>query len=156
MTWLVENCWEPPPIENEGDRKRDFAKAMRRYPNDAYRAACIVFPNDAALAQRISITWQFDPHVMAMMDSTDVEIQLPPKDQVCLEVIELARTAIDPKDKLAAFKLYAELNGMVQKEQTNVNVNIANKVMQVSNSGSDEQWELAALKNQRMVTESVN
>jgi len=148
-----------PDPEAEKEQKDRFAEALLRTPTDPFRAALTVFGNDTATALRISNLWPYDLYVLQrqaeLLEQFGPDEYLPTKQQVARRIYEVGENAADNKDKLAAFKLYAELRGFVPKGEgvtNNLTVN-NNRVMIMKDFGTDEQWESAAVGQQTKLIE---
>ena len=157
--WLTHSPPAAPDPKAEQDRKARFAEALLRNPNNAYAAACSVFGMDTATALRVSSEWPYDLFVLQrqaeLLEQFGPDEYLPTKAVVARRIYETGETATDVKDKLAAFKLYAELRGFVPKgDGANVNLTVNNnRVMVLRDFGSDDDWETAAAKQQTKLIE---
>jgi hypothetical protein len=114
-------------------------------PNEAFKAALVIFPNDTSLALRAATSWINDPIVLAekvrLTEDVGEEEFLPSRTDLLTELHTRAKgcTFIDDYTKL--MRLYFEVRGMIAKPQPNTNVNIVqNKVMIVRDHGTDENW----------------
>lgn len=156
--WLIP-APAPPDPKAEQERKARFAEALLRTPNNAYAAACVVFGTDTANALRVSSEWPFDLYVLQrqaeLLDEFGADEFLPTKAVVARNIYETGERATDPKDKLAAFKLYAEVRGFMPKgDAASVNLTVNNnRVMVLRDFGNDDDWERAASKQQSKLIE---
>lgn len=132
-------------------KKAAFAAALLQEPAPM-RAALLVEPKDTALALRMAVEWEFDGEVRAEMkrlttgDSSEI---VPVKSQAALLAWQMAQTLPEGKDRVAALKLFAQMTGLIEKGDTNVNVGVVvNKVMEVQRFASDEDWEVRAAAQQ--------
>ena len=80
-----------------------------------------------------------------------------PKAQLARDVYQLAKHEkwIDAKDRIAAYKLYADLRGFIEKPGTTVNNNTLvdrRSVMVVTDHGTDEEWEAKLRAQQAALT----
>lgn len=131
-------------------KKAAFAAALLQEPVPM-RAASLVEPNNTALALRMAVEWEFDGEVRAEMkrlttgDASDV---MPGKNQAALLAWQMAQALPEGKDRVAALKLFAQMTGLIEKGDTNVNVAVVNKVMEVQRFASDEDWEIRAAAQQ--------
>src|SRR6266699_1837950 len=102
--------------------KSAFAAALLRYPNDPFKAAQQVFPggNDQLRALTAAQQWLNDPEVInlqaALIKEFGEENFLPSKLLLARRVFELGeRERASQSERLAAFRLYAELRGFIEK-----------------------------------------
>lgn len=139
--------------------KHEFAEALLKLPNDPFRAACGVFGNDTVKALEVANRWPFDLVVLQrqaeLLDKFGPEEFLPTKTDVARRIWNCGEAATDTKDKLAAYRLYAELRGFVPKgDAAGVNVTVNNnRVMVVPAFGTDDQWETNAARQQSKLIE---
>lgn len=144
----------------EPEAKLKFAELMLKHPGDPRRCAEILAYSvgiaDVATVHRIAVNWQNDQFVMdecaRLLEVNGPEYYLPSKLDLARKVWGIVDGRFDPKDQLSAAKQYAELMGFVEKPGTNVTVNV-NRVMQVKDYGTDDEWEQKALAQQRRVIE---
>lgn len=150
---------DDPRLNDEG-LKRRFAAEMLRRPGEPFRVAYELFvdnPNDeysnmvSTLAAR---DWAHDPIVIAERQRLQTEIgqaaELPTKETIMLEILDLARTSKTVPDRLKAYAQYSEMQGYTGRN-SGAGAGIAmyaNKVMLVKDHGTDEQWE-SGLKAQQ-------
>lgn len=154
---------EPRPewqMWSDPELKRRFALECRKRPdNDAgrFEAACMVFPNqiDTPLAWRAAQEWRFDPVViaeMAELAKAEDAADLPSKEEQARDIYRLASDktlAVD--DRLKAHKLYADLQGYVQKPGAGgaqVYVDNRRVMMMPHPANSTDDWEAQATKHQ--------
>jgi hypothetical protein len=122
-------------------------------PNEAFRAAIVIFPDDTSLALRAATNWVTDPIVIAekarLSKDYDEEDYLPSKHDLLREIHDKAKAAVFSEDYARLMRLYMEVRGMIAKPQPNTNVNIIqNKVMVVRDHGTDDNWK-AGVKAQQ-------
>lgn len=148
-------------MSDETDQKEAYARALLRQPDDAYKAALAVFPGDIPKALHVSKTWPQDEDVQAFaqaaLDEDGEDEFLPSKAQLARDVYDLAKHEkwVDPKDRIAAYKLYADLRGFIEKPGTTVNNNTLvdrRSVMVVTDHGTDEEWEAKLRAQQAALT----
>ena len=125
-------------------QKRAFAAAFVRHKNPL-RAANEVAPGNFPLANSISVAWPHDPEVQAFIDAIRADVPdeldlLADKADVARRLLEIADSAPDAKDKIAAYKAYAELRGFTKPDK-NPPKNDAPKVMAYRDFGTDDDWE---------------
>jgi hypothetical protein len=117
----IEPAWR----SDEG-LKRAFGIELVKHPKP-FDAALEVFPTDTNAALWVSFNWLNDPLVVASKDTyaqnIDVKSNLLDKEQLSVKLLKLAEEK-DPsgrfyiceaKDRLAAYKLYAEVAGYIGK-----------------------------------------
>lgn len=96
------------------EQKLLFARRYRENKKDALMIAraCLPKDSDAITIINASNEWIHDPIVTAEIQRLD---QIPlDKSVINNEVLTIARsTSVDPKDRIAAYKLVAELNGLI-------------------------------------------
>ena len=156
--------WPPPqqqPAKSTVDEtllKDKFAEALLRSPNDAFGVACQIFGSDTMRALEVSTSWPLDFYVLQkqadLIEAQGDEAFLPTKAELARRIFTVGDTATDPKDKLSAYKLYAEVRGFIVKADnvTNLQVN-NNRVMVLRDFGSDAEWETKASKQQSKLIE---
>jgi hypothetical protein len=146
--------------------KKLFAKHLIKNPTEPFKAACYIFKDNNDLGNRLiaACEWPNDPIVIFEIDSlvasnNTVQI-LPTKDEIAYEIYLIGKKAFEPEDKLKAYKLYAELQGMVKSPGININNSIKTindnsrvlEVMEHTNHGSDDNWEDKLLLQQKKLT----
>lgn len=144
----------------EPEAKLRFAELLLRHPGDARRCAEILAYSvgiaDPNTVHRIALNWPNDQSVTdeceRLLQVNGPEHYLPSKHDLARQVWGIVDGRYDVKDKLKAAEQYAALMGFVEKPGTNVTVNV-NRVMQVKDYGSDDDWERKALEQQRRVIE---
>lgn len=127
----------PPPIfdhEDERALKLEYARLLAAHPERAASIGYEVFPGQENYGRAMQAQiWQHDPIVRAEVERLqrggEVDAILPTKEQFAKEVLDEARAARDPKDKVGLFKLHAEVMGYMPKTGTNVNVVNDNSVV---------------------------
>lgn len=144
--------------------KKAFGIELARNPGEPFQAALAVFGDDTGKALMASQMWLRDELVIQARDEYlgehGEEVKLASKDQLARQILDMAeatniegtRYLYDGKDRLAAFKLYAEVMGFIEKPQTTINnnqVNTTNKVMVVQNFGENDTWENALAEQQQ-------
>lgn len=125
--------------EDEDALKREFALLWAKYPDrqpaeiGQHLFANLVEPMrglqaGAVWSRELAVIEQRDYYKLngGDLDTSD----LPTKEQVAREVIAKARTLTDPKESLAAYKLYSEIAGFIEKPGVIVNNN-DNRVVNV-------------------------
>lgn len=115
-----------PAWHDDEEKKKLFGIELGREPRP-FIAACEVFKNDTTAALWASINWITDPVVIAAKDLylkvVEDEENLLDKKQLSLRLLAFAEErdqsgrfyVHDGKDRLAALKLYAEVQGYIGK-----------------------------------------
>lgn len=112
-----------------------------------FLAAMKIWPSDNSFAYRISEQWKDDAYVAAHVEKlrgeAEAKIRSPTKEELIKDLRKRA-DGMDDKEFIQAFRLLAEMSGHIAKpEPVNVNVqqNVQNRVMVVTDHGSLEEWE---------------
>lgn len=150
--------WSTQVIADENALKDTYAELLLKTPQDTYGVAIKVVGNDIARALKISAEWPIDIYVLnkqaELLAAFGPEAFLPTKAEVARRIYTVGENATDPKDKLAAFKLYAEVRGFIQKADNVNNIQVNNnRVMVLRDFGNDDQWETKAVKQQNKLIE---
>lgn len=141
-------------MDNEIELKRQFAEALIKNDDDAFRAALSLFPQ-VGKALQVANAWKNDDVVKQFradaLNSVDAALLLPSKEKQAFDIYAIAtNTSIAPEDRLKAHRLYAEVRGFIEKPQAGGNLNVLNQgVMLVRDHGSDDDWEAKATEQQR-------
>lgn len=133
--------WEktPPPInegEDELQLKLQYAAMVARNERERFTAGYKLFPGPDNYGRALQAqAWFYDPFVQdeiaRLREGGEDSDGLPAIESVKAEVLHLARSTIDKKDAIAAYKLYLECEGAIQRG-TNVNIdNSDNRVVNV-------------------------
>ncbi len=118
---------QPEPAWRSDDSlKKLFGMALAKHPKP-FEAALTVFPDDTNAALWASIHWLADPLVVATKDTYAQNIELSEKildkDALAARLLQFAEEndvsgrfyICEAKDRLAALKLYAEIQGFIGK-----------------------------------------
>lgn len=145
-------------FENEAELKLAFANLFLRY-EDAFRAGLELFPNDTPRALWVAQNWKNDPAVedarLTFLDGDDMAL-LPSKRDAALMVWKIASNEdLTPFERLGAWDRYAAIRGFIEKPGTSVNLNVQNNVMQVTDHGSAEDWQMKARAQQQALTSAA-
>jgi hypothetical protein len=111
----------PKAVEfDDPDDKKAFGIELAKLPGNPLQAANNAFPNENEKALWASRNWLNEPIVIAAKDAFLNVVNSKPalldKDGVCAELLEISRTGFgEIKDRVAALKLYAEIQGFVGK-----------------------------------------
>ena len=124
---------EPPPKPSWADdeaRKKLYGIELAKHEN-AFKAACELF-EDTSHALWASHHWIYDPVVIASKDlySEAINLKLLDREQLARKLLDFANEkapngfpTVDAKDRLAAYKLYAEVQGFIGKVELNNSTN---------------------------------
>lgn len=159
------------PWSRYGDpaRKRKYAALARVRPDTddgRFEAACLTFPDpeDDMLAHRAAREYRFDRTVieeMAKLAGAEPEAGLPSRFEQARDIYNLASDSTRPvNERLAAHKLYAEIQGHIKKpsEGTGGNTYIDNRrvmVMPAAPANADV-WEANAELHQAKLVEHAS
>lgn len=157
----MQTNWVQPVTFYEGEDPASFKLAFiqykARHPTVSdFDVATKVFEGTEHSAQRIgqaAYAWGRDLDVLEAVQQLrrgglDEEPTIS-KEQLSAEILAIARNdvQIETKERLNAYKLVAEINGFVNKSGPSVALQI-NRVMQVRDHGSDDDWEERAKAQQ--------
>jgi hypothetical protein len=145
------------PTELEAQKAR-FAEALLRMPDNAFGAAITVFGSDTMRALEASQKWPIDLYVLQvqadLLADKGEDEYLPSKAELARRIWSVGTGATDNKDKLAAFKLYAEVRSFIVKaEIVNNNTVNNNRVMVLKRLRIERDWEKAASRQQSKLIE---
>lgn len=137
-----------------------YAAALLRTPDDPYGAAIKLFGDNPIKAIEVSQKWPFDFYVLTKQSELLAELGedefLPGKAALARRVLDLGdNPQTDKKERLAAYKLYAEIRGFVEKSGgVQINNNITNnRVMVMKDHGTNDDWEAKAKSQQAKLIE---
>lgn len=152
MPWNFPDVFIAKPLTNSTvswkddlELRRLFGLALAKARNP-FEAGCQVFPEDSSAALFVSINWINDPAVIAAKvdDSETVGIQaakLLDKNELAAKLLSFADEKIsvngnilyaaEAKDRLAALKLFAEVQGFIGKVDLNQTNNYVNNAMKI-------------------------
>lgn len=124
------NAWPVDPDEWRTDEalKRKFGKLLAKHK--PFDAACEVFENTNR-ALWVSVNWINDPIVQELRETAvEEDKKILDKDALCHKLVNMADEKspqglyyAEYKDRLATFKLYAEIQGYIGKVDTQINNN---------------------------------
>lgn len=149
--------------ENEPEEKAAFA-ALLLTERDPFKAALTLFPSNINRALRVATEWTHDPVVRAeqarIKESGGAMSLLPDKAALAADIWDKMQGPIQPNgtrmppspdDYTKLAKLYADVRGFIEKSAPIINNNnvIVPKVIEVHNHGTDEDWEVAAERQQQ-------
>lgn len=125
--------------------KRQFAAALIRLGNP-YKASQEVFRDNFIKACSAAEAWPADPEVQAFLEELRQTVPdecalLPSKAEVARQLWDIGTDDDnDGKTKVAALKVYSEIQGYLKKEVSPVKIE-STGVMVVRDHGSAEDWE---------------
>ena len=163
----MSNWFQPVPLfegEDEAELKREFARLWARHPTFSHLDIGTQLFKDRREPLRglqAGAVWVRELDVLEMVKeferNGEAEEDVASKDQITREVLALARNnMVETKDRLAAYRLAAELNGQIEKPGANINVAIANRVMMVTDHGTNDEWEAKAFEQQQRLLENAS
>lgn len=129
--WATKQQSKPSYADDEALKKQfgiEWAKCEK-----PFAAACNVFLEDTSAALWIAANWLHDPIVNASKDAylktLKAETSLLDKDAFAVMLMELAAEVhperrtylLSGKERIDALKLYAEVRGFLNKNETNIN-----------------------------------
>lgn len=148
--------------------KKDFAKWWIKFPNEPYKAACIIFPDPKDMGNRLTVAhdWITDPFVLVYKDEllSDDSVSdklLPKKGHLIADLYEISKSTTDPSAKIKALTAIADIKGMMPKSNISINnnnqqVGVEQSVMLVPNYGSDDEWqEHLYLQQQKLIATEI-
>jgi hypothetical protein len=158
-------------MKTEVEYKTQFAYELLKAnipPNDtinAFKVALEMFPGDTALALQVSQEWTRDSFVKAERERFADELGdlafLPSKADLARAIWDKANATtgyICTEDFTKLMRLYAEVRGFIEKPGLNVqtNVNVNNRVMVITDHGTDEEWALKVKSQQaRLISDNA-
>jgi hypothetical protein len=140
---------------NEHEEKQKFVKLWVKDPENPFAAALQLFPNNTPRALWVASNWPVDPEALDIKNDIengdDLDSLLAGKVELARDVWLRMKAARYDEDYVKLAKLYAEIRGFIEKANPNQNNTqiIAQKVIQVTNFGSNDDWEKAAVSQQR-------
>jgi hypothetical protein len=139
--------------------KKAFAAALLQHPNNAFEAALSIVP-DTGRALRIYTEWTNDPVVIEERNKLTEDCEeldlLPDKAKLAKEIWDRMVECRSPEDFGKLAELYGKVRGFIEKPSPNVQNNFtSNKVMVVTNNGSNEQWAEKLERQQRALSGEI-
>lgn len=140
-TWIPVKATVPVRWQDDEEKKQQFGIELAKLPESPFNAACAVFPTNTSQALWALQNWPNDPIVMA---SRDLYIQAVEENTNLLDKAALAAKLLkfsdektsdgkfylyEGKDRLAALKLFAEVQGFIGK----VNIDASTNFNQTNN-----------------------
>jgi len=146
---------------SELEQKQKLAEMML-FEADPFKAAMAVFNQDVSKALTATQIWLKDPEFLKIQQETKREKgkeYLPTKHDLARDVWEKMQAKwVEPDDYAKLAKLYAEINGFIEKGPTvAINTNLTtNKVMIVKQFQSADAWEEKAVIQQQALTNNAS
>ena len=125
----VESPPKPSWADDEAKKKLYGIELVKH--DTPFQAACEIF-EDTSHALWASHHWIYDPVVIASKDaySEAINLKLLDREQLARKLLDFANEkapngfpTVDAKDRLAAYKLYAEVQGFIGKVELNNSTN---------------------------------
>lgn len=141
-------------MKTEEDFKKAFAAALLECPDEPFKAALELFPDDTAFAFQIANKWPLDSIVIAHKKELqgDEEFQtslLLTKTELFKNVELRLKRINDPETYVKLAKSYSDMRGFTPKQEQQVNVSVVtNKVMVVKDHGTNDEWEIKLMQQQ--------
>lgn len=140
------------------EEKKQFAQLLVD-GMDENKAAFEIFPKDPANRMKASIQWRTDSEVIAftkeILGIDKKESKLMTKEEHIEMLEEIFKDSeLDPKHRLVASEQIAKMQGFIsEKKEQNTTIN--NKIMVVTKSVTDEEWEEKAKRNQSNLMKGI-
>jgi len=161
MKLLVPFVVQPPDeLERiESERKRLFAESLLKNPSQPFEIALKLFGSDTAGALRAAQEWPGDlqviEHQKTLIEQEGEEAFLPTKSEALRLAWAMANNKVTvSQEQLTALKLYADMRSFISKVAPPIAVQ-QNSVMVIRDHGSYEDWQAAALTQQRRIKAQV-
>lgn len=143
----------------DNSKKREFALALLRHPDDPFKAAMVVFPGDAGRALVVSREWPNDPFVIETIeDIPDDEADamgVPSKNALAREAWRRVQLTNDHETAFKGIEAIRKLLYPDEKGGTTVNNNTLvdnRRVMVVTDHGTNDEWEAKLRAQQAALT----
>jgi len=113
---------------NELALKIAFATLLLKTPDNPFKAACDLFPNNTNRALRVANEWPYDAEVIAAKSTALEEAGelafLPTKAEACRKIWGKVDTELmEPDEFTKMMKLYCDTMGFIEKAGVSVQVN---------------------------------
>ena len=146
--------------ENEEELKAEFARLLLQTPDDPFKAALALFPENTNRALRVANEWPRDLAVVEarkeLVEDEGEDAFLPGKAHLARSIWDrMHKETTDTENFAKLGKLYADVRGFIEKPQTNIQNNIqntTNKVMVIRESSTSDEWETNLRKQQDRLT----
>lgn len=141
---------------DEQEEKRKFAEALLSCGKNPLEAGQLVHPHNFNRAAQIASLWHNDPVVKKLIREIEKEsIEETGQSEIEIYVESRLKEIIEsnkvyPEDKIKALDKLMSLHSLHKKPDNALNVSVVvPKVIEVTNYGTDEEWEAAAVQQQR-------
>ena len=148
---------------SEDDKKREYALALLRHPDDPFKAAMAVFPGDAGKALVVSRDWPNDPIVTGTIEDIPEDqaeqMGVPSKNALAREAWRRIQMTNDHETAFKGIETVRKLLYPEEKGGTTVNNNTLvdnRKVMVVTDHGTNEEWEAKLRAQQARLVEDAD
>lgn len=148
QTFICNFIVTPPQVtswKDDEELKQAFGIALAQGFKNSFEAACSIFGKETNKALWASTKWVDDPIVTKAKEEynavTTAEDILLDKDALSRKLLAFAEDKIffngnevysaEAKDRLAAYKLYADIRGFISKETINNTINNSPKFMEI-------------------------
>jgi hypothetical protein len=145
----------------EKEEKEEFVRFLLETPDDPFKAALALHPDDVGRALRIAHEWPQDKEVRASMRARmsegEEEDFLPTKAELARKVwAKMNKDGLEADEFAKIARLYGEIRGFIEKPTTNIstNTNVLSPVMVVKDNGSDDEWERKLAAQQSKLVEA--
>lgn len=162
MTIAVASWANQLTAHQEHELKRAFAEAWLHCPHDPHAAAQSVCSN-TSISYRMAMEWVLDPFVRQCQEElvkvNGEDHYLPNRTILIRRIMDIGDDKENgAKERLAAYKLVAELRDFMPKQEQNTNIQInQNRVMIVKDHGTDDEWrEKMAAQQAKLVEDAAS
>lgn len=140
------------------EEKRQFAKLIID-GLDENKAAFTIFPKDPANRMKASIQWSKDSEVLAftkeILGISAPEKTLPTKEEHISELYGIFRDGeVGVRERLVASEQISKMQGFISDAKEK-NTTVNNKIMIVTRSATDDDWEKAIQAQQNKLVAEV-
>jgi hypothetical protein len=153
---------------DELERKRKYMIQLLREPEEYFKAGLAAYPErdswHTAMAMKVGTEWVDDFECLQIKKDLIEEFGeaffLPSKGDLAREIWATAKGAKTNSDKIKGLELYGKVMNFIEQPQpaqihNNVG-NTTNKVMLVTRSNSDDEWEQKLLDQQTKLIEHAS
>lgn len=142
------------------DLKIAFARLLFLEPGNPFECGKKIFPDNTGYACMAAVQWKNDSVVVEEMErlaaETPIENLVATKQEAMQNAWLMANnTSINPKERVAALRLFAEMAEYMPEKTSVKNVQkneVINRVMMVKDHGEDEEWAEKVSEQQRKLT----
>ena len=148
-----------PEFDNEVEEKAAFAEALLFDPNNPYKVAQSIYPENIGKCMWVTNFWLRDNFVIEvqkkLLEEHGEEHFLPTKVDTAREIWERAVNSYDDDQFVKLMRLYADVRGFIEKGQINIDNRtqmINPKVMYLPPLKDEKSWEKGLLEQQKALT----